>query len=421
VAAKRETAGQTRPIARSWRGLGEREARKRRLVVARALLSRAAVYSSILRAGAIVLLAALGCSPAAKHELTRRPVLSTTHRTTTTLVVLRTESEKLVTTPEHPFAAGERWTRAADLEVGDMIQTASGSTRVLGIQRRHVPPTDVYNLSIAKTHSYFAGQSALLVHNVDCGPSKTLAELFAEERYAEQLERELRERREQRLLDRQRRQQNRLSLNDVPEPHKTPNCAMCAVAALSDSKTVSEFLRKYSVPDQHLDNFKPLSDKELQQLLRRIGLSRPESGASLVFRRPVLRHQFSAMIKRGTHRKDIDLDTAGLGELPAALATKHLESLPGNTSMLIYRWVESIETPPGSGKFTVTMGSHAVAAVRSPSGRIMYVDTQDVPPKVYLNLPKTTFETVVMPTDVDWRYNRQLYAALRDGKYESSL
>ena len=66
-------------------------------------------------------------------------------------------------------------------------------------------------------------------------------------------------------------------------------------------------------------------------------------------------------------------------------------------------------------------GSHAVTAVRTPSGKIAYVDFQDVPPEVYLKLPKTTFDVAVLPTTVNWRYNRQLYAALRDGKYNGSL
>jgi hypothetical protein len=128
-------------------------------------------------------------------------VLATVHRTTTTLVELRTASETLLTTPEHPFAAGRRWTHAAELKVGDTIQTAGGSTRVLGVGLRRVPPTDVYNLTVAKTHAYFAGRGALLVHNVDCGPSqplrgeragdpekkRTLGELLAEERQAEAL------------------------------------------------------------------------------------------------------------------------------------------------------------------------------------------------------------------------------------------
>jgi hypothetical protein len=385
--------------------------------VVRALLNRAAVSASIVRAAAVVLLIVFGCSSesvsTAHRELTRRPVLATTRRTTTTLVELHTETEKLVTTPEHPFAARAGWTRAADLKLGDTIQTASGTARVLGVQRRQVPPTDVYNLSIAKTHSYFAGQSALLVHNVDCVPSKTLAELLAEERHAEQLERDVRERRIRRLLEAHRRQQNRLTLNDAPD---TPNCGYCSVAALNDAKTVSDFVREHG-----LDQSNPLHDKELRELLNVLGLSHAETGAPMVFRKLTLARRFERMIKQGKDRNDIDLESARLGQLPEPRAREYMESLPGNTSMVIYRWVESIEEPPGSGKFRVEIGSHAVTAVRTTSGQIVYIDFQDVPPRIYASLPKTTFDAVVLPTDVDWRYNRQLYAALRDGKLSPSL
>jgi hypothetical protein len=372
----------------------------------------------MLGGAAILLLAALGCSsdsvPATKHELTRRPVLATTRRTTTTLLELRTESEKLLTTPEHPFAAGAGWTRAADLEVGDTIQTASGSTRVLGIQRRQVPPTDVYNLSIAETHSYFAGQSAVLVHNVDCGPSKTLAELLAEERYAEQLERDLRETRIRRSLQQHRRQLNRITLNDAPP--RTPNCGYCSQAALNDAKTVTDFAREHG-----LDQNKPLLEEQHHELLKKLGLMNAGTGIMKRFRKPGLMAEFTRMLEAGKSRHDIDLGPEVAPQLPETMARKYMESLPGNTSMVAYRWVTRKEVPPGSGHFEVTRGNHVVTAVRSPSGRILYVDFQPVPPRVYLRLPKTTWYASVFPTNVDWRYNRQLAAALRDGTYSPSL
>jgi hypothetical protein len=36
-------------------------------------------------------------------------------------------------------------------------------------------------------------------------------------------------------------------------------------------------------------------------------------------------------------------------------------------------------------------------------------------------LPATSYDVVVIPATVDWRYNRQLYAALRDGQVYASL
>lgn len=399
--------------------------------MAHALLRQSAVYASIIGIACFTLLAVSSCSsessPAPHRELTRQPVLGTTRRTTTTLVELQTESEKLVTTPEHPFAAGARWTRAAELKVGDTIQTARGSTRVLSVHVRPTPPTVVYNLSIAKTHAYFAGSGALLVHNVDCGTSKnepdaaenrergkTLADRLAEERQAEQLEQDIRELRIRRLLDKQRRQQNRLTLNDTPP--RTPNCAYCTMAGLDDAATVTKFAHKHG-----LDQLKPLDDAGLRRQLQILGLSHEGSGQARPFTRLSLEFTFKKMLKTGRDRKDIDPESEIGGALPAVQAHKYLESLPGNTSMVVYRWVERHESPPGSGNFRTVSGSHAVTAVRTTSGKIIYVDFQDVPPEVYLKLPKTTFEAVVLPTDVDWRYNRQLYAALRDGKFNGSL
>jgi hypothetical protein len=58
--------------------------------------------------------------------------------------------------------------------------------------------------------------------------------------------------------------------------------------------------------------------------------------------------------------------------------------------------------------------------VRREDGRIQYVDFQDVPPAIYEKLPGTTYSVRVFPTDVDWRYNRQLYSAVRDGTVHPS-
>jgi intein/homing endonuclease len=75
----------------------------------------------------------------------------------------------LVTTPEHPFAkVGVGWTRAADLTRGDRVETAGGEhATVVGVEIREVQPTPVYNLTVSRTHAYFVGAQALLVHNTD--------------------------------------------------------------------------------------------------------------------------------------------------------------------------------------------------------------------------------------------------------------
>jgi len=385
------------------------------------------VASFVRRHVLMALLGALACSgktaPPVHGKLAPFSVLGTTHRTTTTLVDVRTERENLVTTPEHPFARNGNWTRAGDLHEGDEIETANGSTRVVAVRVRSSPPTDVYNLTIEKTHAYFAGRDALLVHNVDCRNSNSLADRLAEERgredrerrHAEELERDVRELRVRRLLDEHRRRMNRVNLNDSGDP-SAPNCAYCTMAALNDSKKLSEFLH-----DHGLDQFHGLPDIELQRQLNLLGLTRFGAGPPMKYNRRSLARRFEQLLKAGVERPDADLGPQFDHLLPERQAREYMEALEGNTNMVIYRWMERWEEPPGSGHFVVQDMAHALTAVRREDGRLQYVDFQDVPPAVYNELPGTTFDVVVFPTDVDWRYNRQLYAALRDGTVHPSL
>ena len=89
-------------------------------------------------------------------------------------------TETLETTAEHPFyvvdsapwlATGEtqgRWVNAGELEVGDAIRQADGTTgmvqAVVVVQRRQ----PMYNLTVADAHTFFVGDGAWLVHNIDC-------------------------------------------------------------------------------------------------------------------------------------------------------------------------------------------------------------------------------------------------------------
>ena len=96
------------------------------------------------------------------------------------IVELTIDGETLETTAEHPFyvmagapwlATGEtqgRWVNAGELEVGDTIRQADGTTgmvqAVVVVQRRQ----PMYNLTVAAAHTFFVGDGAWLVHNIDC-------------------------------------------------------------------------------------------------------------------------------------------------------------------------------------------------------------------------------------------------------------
>jgi hypothetical protein len=129
-----------------------------------------------LLALAILAIAVVSCSNgtplgASPIEVIASRVLQTTRKTTTRLVILRTEKGTVVTTPEHPFAkVGSGWSRATDLEAGDRIhiRASAEGTKLLKKSIRDVPPTTVYNLTVDRTHAYFVGSQELLVHNVRC-------------------------------------------------------------------------------------------------------------------------------------------------------------------------------------------------------------------------------------------------------------
>jgi hypothetical protein len=362
-----------------------------------------------------------GCSPEPPPQLGSYRVLATTRRSTTTLIELRTDAERLLTTPDHLFARSTGWARADELKVGDEIETAQGRTRLSALRTLQVGPTAVYNLTIDKTHAYFAGRAALLVHNVDCTAPKSPPEQLAEQRrreererqHAEQVERDARELRLRRLLDAHKRRNARVTLND--SPRGTPNCGYCTVAALNDTKKLSEFLRQHGF-DEHS---RP-PEAELHHMMQVLGLSDHSSAAPRVFERYELAEQWQRLLSRGVDRYHMSARRYE-SMMPERPARAYMESLPGNTNMVVYRWVERVEEPRGSGQFTTKNMGHALTSVRREGGEIVYVDFQQVPPAIFEKLPTTSYDVVVIPTTVDWRYNRQLYAALRDGEVYASL
>jgi hypothetical protein len=81
------------------------------------------------------------------------------------LVVLVTEAgEQIVSTKEHPFFTSDAWMDATDLFVGEKIKTPDGSIK---IKDKHVTLAHkkVFNLTVENAHTYYIGESGLLVHN----------------------------------------------------------------------------------------------------------------------------------------------------------------------------------------------------------------------------------------------------------------
>ena len=75
----------------------------------------------------------------------------------------------LETTDEHPlYVDGRGFVKAKEVGIGNSIVTRAGpAAKVVAIQA-DVRQATVYNFTVDEFHTYFVGQNALWVHNVDC-------------------------------------------------------------------------------------------------------------------------------------------------------------------------------------------------------------------------------------------------------------
>ena len=83
---------------------------------------------------------------------------------------LTLSGETLDTTPEHPFFTSERgWVAAGELLVGEHVRRLDGSWGVIEQLTIEARPVVMYNLTVARAHTFFVGDEGWLVHNA-CGP-----------------------------------------------------------------------------------------------------------------------------------------------------------------------------------------------------------------------------------------------------------
>jgi intein/homing endonuclease len=85
------------------------------------------------------------------------------------LWVLDVGGETIEATEEHPFfVAGQGWTEARELRVGDVLVAEGGERLTLEkIERVQLPASRVYNFEVAGLHDYFAGEAGVLGHNCE--------------------------------------------------------------------------------------------------------------------------------------------------------------------------------------------------------------------------------------------------------------
>ena len=108
-------------------------------------------------------------------EQSYQTVTATSIRQTNELVALSVGGEQIITTPRHPFYVVNDdtyhgYTAAEYLSAGDCILTADGNYAVIeSVEKQPLAdPIDVYNFTVEKNHSYYVGETELLVHNYSC-------------------------------------------------------------------------------------------------------------------------------------------------------------------------------------------------------------------------------------------------------------
>ena len=108
-------------------------------------------------------------------EKALKGVVQTFINKTNELIHVFVNGEEIITTPEHPFYSPVKgWTAACKLRAGDILVLHNGEYVVVEKIQHEIleSPILVYNFEVADFHTYYVGESSILVHNT-CGGKKT--------------------------------------------------------------------------------------------------------------------------------------------------------------------------------------------------------------------------------------------------------
>ena len=111
-------------------------------------------------------------------ETAEKKVVSTTVNKVDRLIELDIGCEIIQCTETHPFQVkGKGWVNASELTPNDVVYTKNWNiATVKSVSLLELDePVDVFNLEIEDCHTYFVGENCLLVHNIDCGNTKTMS------------------------------------------------------------------------------------------------------------------------------------------------------------------------------------------------------------------------------------------------------
>lgn len=101
-------------------------------------------------------------------EVAVKKVVQTFVNETDELVHVHVNGEEIISTPTHPFYVNQfGWTHAADLRAGDVLVLSNGEYVVVEAIQHEIleSPIKVYNFEVEEFHTYFVGESSVLVHN----------------------------------------------------------------------------------------------------------------------------------------------------------------------------------------------------------------------------------------------------------------
>ena len=101
-------------------------------------------------------------------ETALKPVVQTFRNETTEWIHVTVNGETLTCTPEHPFYVPQKgWTAAIQLRAGDRLQLLNGEYVVIEQVQHELleSPVVTYNFEVEDFHTYYVGDTEVLVHN----------------------------------------------------------------------------------------------------------------------------------------------------------------------------------------------------------------------------------------------------------------
>ena len=102
-------------------------------------------------------------------EVALKQVVQTFVNEATELIHITVKDEEIICTTEHPFYSPVKgWTAACKLRAGDILVTVNGEYVVVEKVQHELleSPVKVYNFEVEGFHTYFVGNTSVLVHNL---------------------------------------------------------------------------------------------------------------------------------------------------------------------------------------------------------------------------------------------------------------